>query len=399
MTYLQLAKSHPNYIGYGMLHYFMSSLGQTFLISVFVPFFVGALGITNNGFSMIYACATLTSASILPIVGKYIDSLRLRITSLICGVGLILACFITANASHLVILFFGLFTLRFFGQGGMVLIGSTAVARYFDNVRGKALSMASTGLPIAEALMPVLIVASIHAWGLSATWLLLGLLVAVFFIPTTILLVDKYNPFQTVQPVNHTADTQVQSRSRRDVVRDWKFYMLLPAFVFLPFFITGVFIHQNLVADVKGWSIEWMATSFIGFGIARIVTNYIAGSLIDRFSAKKVFIFYLIPLLFALIVIQMGNHPLLAVLYMTLLGITASLNSLTGTAIWAEIYGVQHLGAIKSMTTTFMIVASAIGPVVIGWAFGYDLFLSLNISIGVVVLITLLSGFVLSRSE
>jgi len=399
MTYLQLAKSHPNYIGYGMLHYFMSSLGQTFLISVFVPFFVSALGITNNGFSMIYACATLTSASILPMAGKYIDSLRLRVTSLVCGAGLMLACFITANASHLAILFFGLFTLRFFGQGGMVLIGSTAVARYFDNVRGKALSMASTGLPIAEALMPVIIVASIHAWGLSATWMLLGLLVAVFFIPTTILLVDKYNPFQTVQPVNHTADTQVQSRSRRDVVRDWKFYMLLPAFVFLPFFITGVFIHQNLVAEVKGWSIEWMATSFIGFGIARIVTNYIAGSLIDRFSAKRVFIFYLIPLLFALVVIQMGNHPLLAVLYMTLLGITASLNSLTGTAIWAEIYGVQHLGAIKSMTTTFMIVASAIGPVVIGWAFGYDLFLALNISIGIAVLITLMSGFVLGRAD
>jgi predicted MFS family arabinose efflux permease len=142
-----------------------------------------------------------------------------------------------------------------------------------------------------------------------------------------------------------------------------------------------------------------MAACFVGFGIARIVTNYIAGSLIDRFSAQKVFVFYLIPLMLALLVLQVGNHPLLAMLYMILLGITASLNSLTGAAIWAEIYGVQHLGAIKSMTTTIMIVASAIGPVVIGWAFGHDLNLSLNISIGAVVLITCLSGFVIGRTK
>jgi MFS family permease len=157
-----------------MLHYFMSSLGQTFLIAVFVPFFVSALGITNNGFSMVYACATLTSASILPFAGKYIDAVRLRMTSLICGMGLIVACFITANATHIVILFLGLFALRFFGQGGMVLIGSTAVARYFDQARGKALSMASTGLSFGEALLPVLLVASIHEWGLSNTWCMLG---------------------------------------------------------------------------------------------------------------------------------------------------------------------------------------------------------------------------------
>lgn len=251
MTYLQLARSYPNYIGYGMLHYFMSSLGQTFLISVFVPFFVSSLGITNNGFSLVYACATLTSASILPIAGKYIDTVKLRMTSMICGLGLIIACFITANASHLVILFFGLFTLRFFGQGGMVLIGSTAVARYFDHVRGKALSMASTGLSFGEAFMPVLIVGAIHEWGLSATWFMLGLAVALFFIPAAILLVDKHNPFQTVQPIlNHVnINTQVKSHSRAEVMRDWKFYLLVPAFVFLPFFITGVFIHQNLVAS------------------------------------------------------------------------------------------------------------------------------------------------------
>jgi MFS family permease len=399
MTYLQLARSYPNYIGYGMLHYFMSSLGQTFLISVFVPFFVSSLGVTNNGFSVIYAFATLTSASLLPFAGKYIDAVRLRMMSLICGMGLIVACLIMANATHLAILFFGLFALRFFGQGGMVLIGSTAVARYFDHVRGKALSMASTGLPVAEALMPVLMVAAIHEWGLSSTWFLLGVGVALFFIPATILLVDKYNPFQTVPPLISHTNTSVKSRSRSEVLRDWKFYLLLPAFVFLPFFITGIFIHQNLVAEAKGWSIEWIAACFVGFGIARIVTNYIAGSLIDRFSAQKVFVFYLIPLMLALLVLQAGNHPLLALLYMILLGITASLQSLTGTAIWAEIYGVQHLGAIKSMTTTIMIVASAIGPVVIGWAFGHDLFLSLNISIGAVVLITCLSGFVIGRTK
>ena len=146
---------------------------------------------------------------------------------------------------------------------------------------------------------------------------------------------------------------------------------------------------------------EWMATTFIGFGIIRILTSIIAGPLVDKFTAKKVFIFYLVPLLIGIGFLLMGNHPIFALLYMVFIGITASLSSLTSTAMWAELYGVHHLGAIKSMITTMMVLSTAVGPVVIGSALenpaNTKLFLIFS---GLIILIfTFISFLAVSKSN
>ena len=62
MNYIRLVRSYPNYIGYGALHYFFSCMGQTFLISIFVPYFVDSLPLTNSSFSIVYGLATVSSA-------------------------------------------------------------------------------------------------------------------------------------------------------------------------------------------------------------------------------------------------------------------------------------------------------------------------------------------------
>ncbi len=36
------------------------------------------------------------------------------------------------------------------------------------------------------------------------------------------------------------------------------------------------------------------------------------------------------------------------------------------TALWAEIYGVRHLGAIRSLVMSLSVVSSALGPLVMG---------------------------------
>lgn len=394
MNYIRLARSYPNYIGYGVLHYFFSSMGQTFLISIFVPYFVENLPVTNSSFSIIYGLATVSSALTLPFGGKLIDKLPLRQVSIMVGIGLSLACLLTSLAVNIPLLFFGLLSLRFFGQGMMVLLGSTSIARYFDLARGKSLSLSSMGLPIAESFMPVLVIGMIQALGWSTGWQLLGGCILLIFIPAAILLVRKDSPFQRIpeeKSINKNPQTSMQDASRKEVLRDWKFYAIVPGLIFLPFFITGIFIHQNLLAEVNGWTMEWMATCFVGFGIARITTNFVAGVLIDHFSSRKVFIIYLLPLAGGLGVLLTGTQPWLAMVYMILAGITSSLSGLTSASLWAEIYGVRHLGAIKSMASTLMVLSTALGPVVVGYGLGNFPSLSLWVSIIVIVMISLLS--------
>lgn len=397
MSYIQIAKRHPKYLTYGGLHYFFSSVGQTFLISVCVPFILKDLELSSQAFSNSYAVATIASAFTLPLVGGFVDRARLTTLSALCGIGIIFAAVVMFSSHSLYVLIPGLFLIRFFGQGGMVLIGSTAVAKFFTLNRGKALSLASMGLAAAETFMPLVFI-SVIAWlGWNNAWLFLATLVLLIFIPSTYFLVRN----QTVtseEPVTAEKITYpANAASRRTVLRDPNFYLIVPAYVFLPFFITGIFIHQNLVAAAKGWTMEWMALTFIGYGIAKVLTSFLGGALIDKFSGKKVFLFYLAPLAVGLLLLVAGEHRIFAMAYMILLGMTASLGSLTGVAIWAELYGTKNLAAIKSMITTIMVIASALGPIVIGWGLERSLQITLYTSLAAIICLSILSVFGMRR--
>lgn len=396
MSYFQIAKNHPQILGYGALHYFFSAIGQTFLISICVPYIIEDLGLTSLGFSNRYAVATVASALVLPLVGGWVDRAKLTLVSVIGGLGLTTACLVMFFSAKWPVLLPGLFLLRFFGQGAMILIGSTAIARFFTANRGKGLSLASMGLPIAETFMPILFVAMIGALGWETAWLCLGLTAAIVFIPGTFLLIRDHSNGATEAT---TPEKDVSGDfTRRQVLKDPYFYLLLPVMLFLPFFITGIFIHQNLIATEKGWSMEWMALTFIGYGVSKVIMSFMGGSLIDKFTARRVFVFYLLPLVLGLAFLLLGDHKIFGFLYMCLLGMTASLGSLTGVAIWAEMYGSKNLGAIKSMITMILVVATAIGPIVIGWGLEYSFSYTLTSAIGTILILIILSYFVVSRN-
>ncbi len=285
--------------------------------------------------------------------------------------------------------------LRFFGQGSMVLIGTTAIGRFFNKNRGKALSISSIGLALAETSLPGLMILLIHLSDWRMTWLALGISSLILFIPISRFLAGDMG---TENVSDSTSSKQANNFSRSLLLKGHKFYLLVIAFMFLPFFITGMFIHQSLLAKAQNWSLEWMAWSFTAYGIAKVITSFIGGSLIDRFSAKSVFIFFLTPLAVGLILMAISDHRIIAFIYMTLLGITASLGSLTGTAVWAELYGVKNLGTIKSMTTTFLVLATAAGPIAIGWSLESNFLVTLISSVMIIILITISNFFILNKT-
>lgn len=394
MSYLRIAKKHPQYLAYGAFHYFFSSIGQTFLISASVPYILHDLKLTNLAFSNSYAVATIASAISLPLIGGWIDRAKLTTISLLGGMGLILACTVMYFSYSIWALIPGLFFLRFFGQGGMVLIGSTAIAKFFEKNRGKALSLASMGLSLAETIMPIVVIYLIAAFAWRETWLFLAGGVFFIFIPLTNILIKKHDDGASDEAAD-SSKVATGNFTRTQVLKDPRFYLILPAFIFLPFFMTGIFIHQNILAQEKGWTMEWMAICFMGYGIAKVVMSFLGGALVDRFSARHVFIFYLLPLALGLMALLASDHKVTALLYMALLGMTASLGGLTGVAIWAEFYGVKNLAAIKSMVTTFMVISTALGPIVLGYGLEASFNLTLTLSIVVIVCIALMSWWVI----
>ncbi len=68
-----------------------------------------------------------------------------------------------------------------------------------------------------------------------------------------------------------------------------------------------------------------------------------------------------------LLLIALTNEPAAAMAYMILSGVTVGAGVTMIGAMWAEIYGVAHLGAIRALITAIMMFATALTPVGMGW--------------------------------
>ena len=67
-----------------------------------------------------------------------------------------------------------------------------------------------------------------------------------------------------------------------------------------------------------------------------------------------------------LVVLWFGSQTYKITVMMILLGATAGASATVHSAIWAEIYGTRHLGAIKALAHSIMVFASAAGPGIVG---------------------------------
>lgn len=109
--YLQFVLEERRLLSFGLTFNFFSSFGQTFLISLFVPFFLTSFNLSNAGFGVLYSLATLSSAISLPFLGKWIDRLPLKRFSLLVALALMMAAFTVSIAWHVSILFIGIMLL------------------------------------------------------------------------------------------------------------------------------------------------------------------------------------------------------------------------------------------------------------------------------------------------
>ncbi len=397
--YLDLLKKEPAPLAYGALHYFFSAPGQTFFISLFVPYFLIAADVTNDKFNQIYLIGTLLSAFTLPWVGGFIDKWRIRYVSLSVGAGLIIFTLLASQVSVWWMLIPVIYGLRLFGQGLMPLTGSTSIARYFSLGRGKALSLINFGISFAELMFPLMVVTLIGIIGWRWSWVAVSGLILLVFITLALGLISSKHPFQYPQEEKpEPGKKAVKSATRKEVLRDPLFYMLTSVQLFVPFFSTGFMLNQSRIGELVTATPAQMALGISLYGGARMICNLLAGPLIDKYTAMRVFTFLLVPVSIGLFSMTILPSIWTVWIFFTLTGIAASIGSLSSTAMWAEIYGTANLGAIKSTVSTFMVFSTAIGPVVVGLGLGS--IESFGLSMGITALITvglIALGFVAVR--
>ncbi|MBE0544822.1 MAG: MFS transporter [Verrucomicrobia bacterium] len=361
MAYFRFFLTHPRVLSFGVLLTLFSSFGQTFLISIFVPRLLAEFALNTAQFGALYAGATLASAASLPFFGRLLDRVTLRAFSLTVGLGLVAACFAMALAPNVAVLFLAILGLRLTGQGLLSLTASTTMARVFTEGRGKALSVSGLGYPLGEGLLPMAIVLLIHAAGWRLSWGILGGIIAVVLLPGMISLLRDVEPVHQNEVAEHKAHPP-----KLRLWRGMRFYLLLPGNLFLGCVLTALFLYQVPLAESRGWSAQTMAAAFIGFAMARVAASLTIGPVIDRWGAVRLFPVILLPACAGLGILSVGTGPATVFAYLALVGVSQGIASPMMTALWAEVYGVESLGATKSTVAMLGIFATALGPLLLG---------------------------------
>ncbi len=351
---------------FGFIFTFFSSFGQSFFLGLFNSSIRDALSITHGQFGSIYASATLLSSIVLVWIGKKIDDVNILKFASYVIIFLSISCFIFSKISSVIFLFIGIFLMRLSGQGLSSHTATTTISRFFEKNRGRALSTGWLGLSLAEFILPVLIVFLLTFIHWRDIWVSISILVIIVLPIATYFLVKEVKLDTREENNNEIVTKPIKQWKRIEVLKDYRFYIICMTMLAMPWIATGTFVYQSFITISKGWGPYVIAQSFMVYSILSVVTLFISGFLIDKFTSRKLLIYMNVPLFFSTVVLFYFDVEISSFFFFGLLGITNGLANVLGSSTWAEIYGVKHIGSIKALTTALMVFATAFGTALFG---------------------------------
>ena len=352
---------------FGFIFTFFSSFGQSFFLGLFNSSIRDTLSITHGQFGSIYASATLLSSLILVWFGKKIDDINILKFSYIVITLLAFSCFFFSKINSVYYLFVAILLMRFSGQGMMSHTSSTTISRFFTKSRGKALSTSWFGLSTSEFILPVLIIYLLTIYEWRDIWIVISIVVIIFLPVASFLLVQNLNlTSREVDSETRKQNKIIKDWKRIEVLKDYRFYIISANMLAMPWIATGTFVYQSFILESKNWGPYIIAQSFMVYSIMSVITLFISGLLIDKFTSRKILVYMNIPLLLATVVIVYFDNPFTAFIFLGLIGISNGLANVLGSSTWAEIYGVKHIGSIKALTTALMVFSTAFGTAFFG---------------------------------
>lgn len=367
MLSFRFLKKNARWLGAGFLLAFSSSFGQTFFISLFGAELRAEFDLSHGEYGGLYTIGTLASAASLVWLGKTADHMRLNLLAALVLASLAAVAVLMATVTSAVVLVVAIYGLRMFGQGMCSHLTFTAMGRWFDAERGRAVAIAALGFPAGEALFPITGVTLMALVGWRQTWGLVAGFLCLMSLPLAYRLLSVERVPAAKGDDGQGMPMAAHQWTRREVLRDPLFYALLPGLMAPPFILTGIIFHQAHLMETRGWDLALIAASFPIYSAGSVATSLATGWAIDRFGAGRLLPPYLLPMAAALLFLSYGTEPWVVPAFMAVTAVTGGAMSTILGALWAELYGTRHLGAIRSVTVAVMVFSTGIAPGLMGW--------------------------------
>lgn len=350
--------------------------------SIFIDYYIDEFGFSRSMVSGLYSTATLVAGFTLFLVGRMVDRFGQRLMMISVGVGLALALFWNSAIMGPVMMFVGFFLIRLLGQGSMTLVPNTLVPQWFIKKRGRALSVMAVGTFASSALFPPLNAWLIESFGWRMAWGVLGVSILVVFVPLAFLLVRNQPSDVGARPdgvperkpgeeeisgeiseVSWTLKQAMQTRTFWFIL----FCVMVPALV-----NTAVTFHIVSIMDMKGLGVGIAATILTVMAVVGFPTTFLTGYLADRFSIHYVLAITFFGHIVTLVLLFFTDSVVLAFSFAVVWGMVNGFERIALNIVWPNYFGRMHLGSIKGLAQTVMVIGSALGPLPFGVF--YDLF-------------------------
>lgn len=370
MTIFAFLRANVRWLSAGVLLTFLSSFGQTYFISIFAGEIREVFQISHGQWGGIYAVGTTASAAVMVWAGGLTDHFRVRSLGAVILVMLACACLFMALNPVWWLLPLVIFCLRFTGQGMTSLIALVAMSRWFVATRGKALSVATLGFAVGQAVLPLVFVALLAIYDWRLLWGGAAIL-AVCGVPILLMLLRKERTPQSMTQSGQSLGMQALHWTRNQTFRHPLFWFMVPALLGPSAFGTAFFFHQVHFAGIKQMTHVELVAMFPFYIMVGIVAMALSGWALDKIGTPRLISWYQLPMVAAFITFAFADSYSTMLLGFFFLALTTGANSTLPNAFWAEFFGTRHLGSIKAMAAAVMVLGSAIGPGITG--LGIDL--------------------------
>ena len=346
---------------------FCSAFGQTFFISLYSGEIRAAFELTHGQWGLIYSCATLSSAILILFVGGYADRSSAKSISTLVILGLMVFIFLMANNTStwgLVLIILG---LRFFGQGMLGHISMVFCGKWFFKNKGKAVAVANSGYTLAEAIMPAIFVALMGVLSWQASWYISIIMSVLILASVRFLAKSERNKGTKPQKENHQVGMLKKSWKRSEMLKSWVFWAAVPGLMTSPMITTTLFFHQVHLVQIKNWELSTYVLFIPAYSAATLLSLYLIGYFVDKFSTKIILPIFLFPLVSGLLLLSIATSYLELLLIFILFGLSAGAYIVVYGTFFPEFFGSLYLGSVRTVGVTIMVFSSAIGPVLSGY--------------------------------
>lgn len=375
--------------------------GQTAGVSVFTDPVLAATGLSRVQLSSAYLVGTLGSGLLLPLGGRLMDRVGARLTVILSSLGLGLTLLYLSFCDYLiaflnplfssiersfvgvVVMGVGFVALRFTGQGILTLVSRNTLGKWFDQRRGFVSGIANVFISFGFSAAPLLLSFWIDGLGWRGAWLGLALVVGLgmsflgwLFYRDNPEVCDltmdgfpqqppQQQPSESSHAVSDLKVAKVGELTATEALKTFEFWGITLALSIHALTVTGITFNIVDLGQQSGLSEQQAVGLFLPIGILSTVTGFLVGVISDRARLKWLVIAFLILQLFGY-----GGIAHLDLFWWRMIGIVGLGTSGGFFATLASVslprlFGRAHLGAISGMQMRSMVIASAIGPVLL----------------------------------